>query len=142
MLWENFKVIMWVFLFAEWGASFDPPLHFKDDEIRTSRHLYRRVRHHCRKCHGSIHIIQGTATHTSDAEIWATMFLNVLLSWMQHTFLEIIYFILGLFWHSLGKLVHTNTTSTNGGIQYIHYMRFKIVYFFTLYFKIFYVVYE
>lgn len=51
-------------------------------------------------------------------------------------------FHFGGFWHSLGKLAHTNTTSTNGGIQYIHYMRFKIVYFFTLYFKFFYVVYE
>lgn len=81
-------------------------------------------------------------THTSDQLISATMFLSATLSWMQHTFLEIIYFILGLFWHSLGKLAHTNTTSTNGGIQYIHYMRFKIVYFIMLYFKNFYVVYE
>lgn len=33
-------------------------------------------------------------------------------------------FHFGGFWHSLGKLAHTNTTSTNGGIQieYIHYM--------------------
>lgn len=51
-------------------------------------------------------------------------------------------FHFGVFWQSLGKLAHTNTTSTNGGIQYINYMRFKIVYFFMLYFKNFYVVYE
>ena len=42
---------------AEWGASDDSAIFSGNDGFRASRCVYRRIRHHSRKCHGGLHII-------------------------------------------------------------------------------------